>query len=161
MKFCRRRYGSRVRNRDWFGVIFLRLRGEAENVQGYWAGLAKLRGFLLGPEWGRATTGWYVNHIEREATVGAIRLSYFVRKDDAWPSKVLRIACTAFEVIQEEKPRRLKLSKGYDGREGRFRAFLATYSLVGLEMMASDFQGAWLFWEVFCEQKMTMKEPIW
>ncbi len=89
---------------------------------------------LRSPEW-KATTGYYINIGKKDS----VRLSYFIEPGNH-VTKVVDdfISKNGFEhAVAPEPVKPVRISQQYGGEELRFRRFLSTYALIGLDIMTT------------------------
>lgn len=121
---------------DLFGRFFLKKSGTT-GKDGYYTTLLALEPMLRSPEW-MVTSGYYINiNIDPQ---NSVRLSYFIKPGNDVTRTVNNFASTNnFEHVKTpESVKPIKISREYGGEELRFRRFLSTYALIGLEIMAAD-----------------------
>jgi hypothetical protein len=121
---------------DLFGRFHLALKGAVPSVKSYYDSLCALRPLFRSTNWLNAATGWYLN-IDDDCRV---RLSYFTRTPAATHAAVSDFARRAgFEEPHSDAPPQSdRVSAMYGGEELRFRRYLATYTAIGLELLAAD-----------------------
>ena len=142
---------------DLFGRFHLTIPG-GRRFDGYYASLDAIRPLVSGEHWRNSVTGFYINVT---GDLNAVRLSCFTATPE-----IVRDVVESFVDKQElqhcqspEVPSPSTVSQGYGGEELRFRRFLATYTLVGLEIMQADLFNARCLLATFRWQVMLARKP--
>jgi len=134
---------------DNFGRFYIRKRG-ATGRNCYYESIFALEPLLRSPEW-KVTTGYYLNK-----ECDSVRLSYFIPATKG-------VTKLVGDFINEndlkhakapEVPTAKKISEDYGGEELRFRKFLSTYALIGLDIMVADLLHAQRLFATFRFQVM-------
>lgn len=148
---------SRLKESDQFGRFYLKIPGN-ERYGNYFRSIDALRLFLEGRDWQRAVTGYYLNVAgDRDA----VRLSYF--SDD--PDKAFAAIDGLYEegrIVEAERPQlpfKASVACIYGNEELRFRKFLYTYTLIGLDIMKADLLNARCLMATFRWQVMLGRLP--
>ena len=143
---------------DLFGRFFLQLPGSGGRFAGYYASLEAVRPLLATEAWQSAATGCFINV---GGDYDAVRLSYFTARPEA-----VREAVEAFAsehgLVQSEPPdpfRSDHVAGGYGGEELRFRRFLTTYTLIGLDLLQADRLNTRCLFATFRWQVMAARQP--
>lgn len=141
---------------DLFARFFLKLPGTS-GLDGYYQTLFTAEPFLNTRAWQQAVTGYYLN-VGKD---NSLRISYFTDKANI-PTQVLTnfLAKKPLEYSQEpEEPNQKTVSALYGGEELRFRRFLTTYTLIGLDIMKADLLHARCLFATFRFQVMRPRQP--
>lgn len=139
---------------DLFGRFFLKKCGTAGR-DGYYESLLYLEPMLRSPEW-EATAGYYINIGKKDS----VRLSYFVEPGKDVTGLVDHfISRMGLEHAAAEPVRREMVSEQYGCEELRFRRFLSTYALIGLDIMTTDLLHARCLFATFRFQIMLPRRP--
>jgi len=148
---------SRLKEIDLFGRYFLKA-SEGDRFVGYYYSLNAIRPLIKGNEWLNSVTGFYINVA---GGFDAVRLSYFTSSPDQVKGVVDRfVANHGLKSIQNpETPHLAEISKDYGGEELRFRRFLSTYTLIGLDIMEADLLNARCLLATFRWQVMRARRP--
>ncbi|UCF01118.1 MAG: hypothetical protein JSV14_12120 [Deltaproteobacteria bacterium] len=141
-----------MRETDLFGRFYLK-KPNGGRFQGYYESLNGMRSFLRSKEWLQSVTGYYVNVAGKQ---DAVRLSYWTIAPQQTRKTVdLFVSQNDLKHIKEPIiPEHAKNSAGYGGEELRFRRFLGTYTLIGLEIMETDLLNARRLFATFRWQVM-------
>ena len=128
--------GNRISEDDLFGLYLFQAEGPPDR-DAYYRAIEELRPLVSSADWRLAVTGWYLN-ISKSATA---RLSYFTTDPEAVEASVTphlrdHRGVALFEPAHPPTP--IKIAAQYGGDEPRFRRFLSTYSLIGLDLMEAD-----------------------
>jgi hypothetical protein len=126
---------SRLQESGLFGRFYLKVRGNRQ-FDTYFQTIDVLRPLLNSGEWNEAVTGYYINVAGNMDTV---RLSYFTSNPSRTASCIDSF-CTSNNIQSQnpEIPHATRISEGYGGEELRFRRYLYTYTLIGLDIMSAD-----------------------
>lgn len=110
---------------------------ESDGCEGYYSTLKAIEPLVRSEEWQSSVTGFYIN-VAAESC--ALRLSYFTRSPERAKSAVERIAprLGLKHGQAPELPHPSEVSGMYGREELRFRRFLTTYTLIGLDIMKKD-----------------------
>ena len=149
---------SRLTTTDLTGRFYLQAPGRGGRFAGYYASLDALRPMLDGAEWQAAVTGYYLNVA---GDYDAVRLTYLTTTPDLVRETVVAFAA-ALSVVQSqppEPPGPSQISGSYGGEEYRFRRFLATYPLIGLDLLAADRLNTRCLFATFRWQVMAARQP--
>ena len=147
---------NRLNETDLFARFFLKLPGTS-GLDGYYQTLFAAEPFLNTRAWQQAVTGYYLN----VGNDDSLRISYFTDKANT-PTQVLTnfLSKNPLEYIQKpEKPNQKTVSALYGGEELRFRRFLSTYTLIGLDIMQIDILHARCLLATFRWQVMRNRQP--
>jgi hypothetical protein len=147
---------NRLNETDLFARFFLKLPGTS-GLDGYYQTLFAAEPFLNTRAWQQAVTGYYLN----VGNDNSLRISYFTDKANI-PTQVLTnfLAKNPLEYIQKpEKPNQKTVSALYGEEELRFRRFLTTYTLIGLDIMKADLLHARCLFATFRFQVMLQRQP--
>ncbi|MGD8380949.1 MAG: hypothetical protein PVJ11_02295, partial [Syntrophobacterales bacterium] len=127
---------NQLRETDLFGRFYLK-KPNGGRFQGYYESLSAIRPFLRSKEWLQSVTGYYVNVAGKQ---DAVRLSYWTTAPEQTRKIVdLFVSQNGLKHIEEPViPKHTRNSTGYGDEELRFRRFLSTYTLIGLEIMETD-----------------------
>ncbi len=147
---------GRLGETDLFGRFFLR--SHKGRFEGYYRSLDTLRPLLTSDNWKRSVTGFYVNVA---GDYDAVRLSYFtiLPKETRTLVDSFAAECGLTNIQEPEIPRRTKVSECYGGEELRFRRFLSTQTLIGLDIMKADLHNARCLLATFRWQIMIARKP--
>jgi hypothetical protein len=149
---------SRLATTDLTGRFYLQASGSGGRFAGYYATLDALRPLLRSAEWQAAVTGYYLNVA---GDFDAVRLTYLTTTPAAVQAAVA--AFTAQGGLAEsqppEPPNPSQISGSYGGEELRFRRFLATYPLIGLDLLAANALHARCLLATFRWQVMAARQP--
>lgn len=148
---------SRLTEADLFGRFFLRTLNGGR-FDGYYCSLNAIRPLVRSKEWLKSVTGFYINVA---GDFNAVRLSYFTSSPDQTRKVVEQfVARHGLKNIQDpEAPHHTRISEGYGGEELRFRRFLSTYTLIGLDIMKADLLNARCLFVTFRWQVMRARKP--
>lgn len=148
---------TQLRETDLFGRFYLK-KPNGGRFQGYYESLNGMRPFLRSKEWLQSVTGYYVNVAGKQ---DAVRLSYWTTTPQQTRKIVdLFVSQNGLKHIEEPTiPEHAKNSAGYGGEELRFRRFLVTYTLIGLEIMETDLLHARRLLATFRWQVMRAGKP--
>jgi len=148
---------SRLKETDLFGRFFLGAPGSSK-FDGYYRSIDAIRSLVASNEWFQSVTGYYINVA---GDFNAVRLSYFTSSPDQTKAVVNRfVAEHGLENTQNpEAAHPDKVSAQYGGEELRFRRFLSTYTLIGLEIMKADLLNARCLFATFRWQVMRSRSP--
>jgi hypothetical protein len=148
---------TQLRETDLFGRFYLK-KPNGGRFRGYYESLNAIRPFLCSKEWLQSVTGYYVNVAGKR---DAVRLSYWTTA----PQQAIKI----IDLFVSQKglkhikkpiiPEQARNAAGYGGEELRFRRFLATYTLIGLEIMETDLLHARRLFATFRWQVMRAGKP--
>ncbi len=127
---------GRLSATDLFGRFYLQVK-EGDGCEGYYSSLKAIEPLVRSEEWHSSVTGFYINVTEESY---ALRLSYFTRSPDRAQNVVERIAARLGlkHARSPELPHPSEVSGMYGHEELRFRRFLTTYTLIGLDIMKRD-----------------------
>jgi hypothetical protein len=149
---------ARLATTDLTGRFYLQLPNRGGRFAGYYASLDVLRPLLAGAEWQAAVTGYYLNVA---GDFDAVRLTYLTTT----PERV-RTTVEAFAAARglahshpPEPPAPSQIAGSYGGEELRFRRFLATYPLIGLDLLHADPLHARCLFATFRWQVMAARQP--
>ena len=143
---------------DVTGRFYLQQPGGGGRFAGYFASLEALRPMLAGAAWQAAVTGYYLNVA---GDFDAVRLTYLTTTPEA-VRQVVEDYCAAAGLAQSappEPPNPSVISGSYGGEELRFRRFLWTYPLIGLDLLAADPRHARCLFATFRWQVMAARQP--
>jgi len=149
-------HGSRLSEDDLFGRFFLK---EPDGIQynNYYSTINAICPLLKGNDWNECVTGYYINVA---GNMDAVRLSFFA--DD--PQNAMKCKddfCSENNIIEIqpcEYPHEVKISEGYGGEELRFREFLHTYTLIGIDLIGADLLNARCLFATFRLQVMRSRQ---
>lgn len=147
---------SKLKETNLFGRFFLKA-SEGGRFDGYYCSLEAMYPLLTSKQWVESVTGYYINV---GGDFDAVRLSYFTSSPDQ-PKEVVDDFVAKHGLKNIKNPTLLahtRNSEGYGGEELRFRRFLSTYGLIGLDIMKRDlFHSRCLLaifrWQIFRERK--------
>jgi hypothetical protein len=148
---------DQLRETDLFGRFYLK-KPNGGRFQGYYKSLNCMRPFLRSEDWLQSVTGYYVNVAGKQ---DAVRLSYWTTAPEQ-TRKIVDHFVSGNGLKHIEKPiipERARNSAGYGGEELRFRRFLFTYTLIGLEIMGTDLLHARRLLATFRWQVMRAGKP--
>lgn len=151
---------SLIKETDLFGRFFLKA-PDGGRFSDYYCSLNAIRPLVKSEEWEESVTGFYINHVNGEY-LGSVRLSYFTTSIDQTKKVVEHFVDKhKLKKIQnpEETPHHIIISKGYGEEELRFRKFLSTYTLIGLDIMKADLLNARCLFATFRWQVMRARKP--
>lgn len=144
---------------DYFGRFWIKGKG-FEGFQGYYSSLDSIRPHFFISDWVANVTGFYINHIDRNKYSGFVRLSFFSSAPTKSEEVVNRfVHSNNLEIVQAESPNKNRISDPYGGKELRFRKYLSTYSLIGLDIMKADLLNAQCIFATFRWQIMRARRP--
>jgi hypothetical protein len=125
-----------LRETDLFGRFYLK-KPNGGRFRGYYESLIGMRPLLCSKEWLQSVRGYYVNVAGKQ---DAVRLSYWTTAPQQTRNIIdLFVSQNGLKHIKEPIiPKHAINSAGYGGEELRFRRFLSTYTLIGLEIMETD-----------------------
>jgi hypothetical protein len=148
---------SRLKETDLFGRFYLRA-PDGGRFRGYYSSVNAIRCLVLSTEWLKSVTGYYINVA---GGLDAVRLSYWTISPQHTRMVVNRfVADHGLEYINPPTvPKHARNSDGYGGEELRFRRYLATYTLIGLEIMQTDLLHARSLFATFRWQVMRGGRP--
>ncbi len=148
---------NRLKEGDLFGRFFLKA-SDGGSFRGYYCSLKAICPLLRSKEWLINVTGFYINVA---GDFDAVRLSCFTSFPDQTREVVDSfVAEHGLKNIQDpEIPHCRKISEGYGGEELRFRRFLSTYTLIGLDIMNEDLLNARCLFATFRWQVMRSRKP--
>jgi hypothetical protein len=149
---------ARLSTADITGRFYLQLPQGGGSFAGYFASLAALRPMLAGAAWQAAVTGYYLNVA---GNFDAVRLTYLTTTPEAVRAVVEDYAA-AQGLIQSQPPEPAapsQISGSYGGEELRFRRFLCTYPLLGLDLLGADPLHARCLFATFRWQVMAARQP--
>lgn len=148
---------NRITETDLFGRFFLNA-SDRGPFNGYYDSLNAIRPLLKSDEWIKNVTGFYINV---DGNYDAIRLSYFTASPDQTKKVVNHfVAEHRLKSIKDpEAPSSTRVSEEYGGEELRFRRFLSTYTLIGLDIMEADLQNTRCLFATFRWQIMRARRP--
>ncbi len=149
---------ARLTTADLSGRFYLRLPRGGGPFAGYYASLDALRPLLESAEWQAAVTGYFINVA---GDFDAVRLTYFTATPEPMRQAVEAFAATrGLEESQAREPPAPTTAAGlYGGEEIRFRRYLATYTLVGLDILRADALNARCLFATFRWQVMAARQP--
>lgn len=133
---------------DYLGRFYV-TDGTGRKFTSYYQTLKRLSPLFYSTEWNAQTTGFYLNADGEKNDV--VRISYFCGPN-ADPRNLVRryLASRGLAISMEAKaPTTEEVSRHYGGEEARFRSFLSTYSLVGLELVQQDLHYAQCLFVVY------------
>lgn len=143
---------------DLFGRFYLKVPGRGK-FDGYYASLDAVRPLVSSEQWQSNVTGYYINVADEK--FDAVRLSYFTPTPK--PVQDVVASFVTKHELQHSQPPELPcacmVSRNYGGEELRFRRFLATYTLIGLEIMQADLLNARCLFATFRWQVMLAGRP--
>ncbi|MEJ2234350.1 MAG: hypothetical protein P8X67_10515 [Syntrophobacterales bacterium] len=148
---------TQLRETDLFGRFYLK-KPNGGRFRGYYESLNAIRPFLCSKEWLQSVTGYYVNVAGKR---DAVRLSYWTTAPQQ-AIKIIDLFVSQNDLKHIEKPfipEHARNAAGYGGEELRFRRFLATYTLIGLEIMETDLLHARRLFATFRWQVMRAGKP--
>ena len=127
---------SSISDSDLFGRYFFKKPLGAQ-YSGYYETLSEARTLFSNQHWLESVTGFYVNV---DGNFDSVRTSYFTRNAEAVSQIVNDFLISSCLVTsqQAETPKKTRISDPYGGDELRFRRYLSTYTVIGLELMQSD-----------------------
>lgn len=142
---------------DLIGRFFIKSPNGGQ-FMGYYQSLDSIRPLLKSKEWSQYITGFYINVA---GDFDAVRVSYFTTEPK--PLKILVrdfVAKSGLKFLQNYVPPKTEqVSVVYGGEELRFRRFLSTYTLIGLDIMEVDLLNAQRLFMTFRFQVMRAREP--
>lgn len=149
---------SRLTTTDLSGRFYLRAPGSEGRFAGYYASLEALRPLLESAEWQAAVTGYFINVA---GDFDAVRLTYFTATAEAMREAVEAfVAARGFTQSQPlEPPASAQVASIYGGEELRFRRYLATYTLIGLDLLRTDRLNTRCLFATFRFQVMAARQP--
>jgi len=122
---------------DLLGLFFFK----TDSLADYYQRLEILRPLLTDEQWWDVVTGYYLNRIR-----GNLRLSFFTSSpsqvEDLVTDFVSREELEFPKEPKAEPPSQIKIAQKYGGEESRFRCYLSTYPLIGLDLMGADLLNA-------------------
>jgi hypothetical protein len=143
---------------DLSGRFYLQLPGGGGRFAGYFASLEALRPMLEGAKWQGAATGYFINVA---GDFDAVRLTYFTAAPETL-NEVVSAFAAARGLAQSQPPEPpvpAQVAGGYGGEELRFRRYLATYTLIGLDLLRADALHARRLFATFRWQVMAARQP--
>ncbi len=148
---------SRLKETDLFGRFFLKA-ADGDRSHVYYRSLDALRPLLRSQQWFESITGFYINV---GGDFNAVRLSYFTSTPDRAKEVVNRFGGEhEIEYLKTPSPPvQTRISDTYGGEELRFRKYLSSYSLVGLDIMEADLLYARCLFATFRWQIMISRKP--
>lgn len=148
---------TRLKKTDLFGRFYLG-KPNGGRFRGYYESLNAMRPLFRSKEWLQSVTGYYVNVAGKQ---DAVRLSYWTTSPRQTRRMVdLFVSKHGLKHIERPTmPKPTKNSAGYGGEELRFRRFLGTYTLIGLEIMETDLLNARCLFATFRWQLMRAGKP--
>jgi hypothetical protein len=146
-----------LKETDLFGRFYLKA-PNGGRFEGYYNSLNAIRALVLGREWLRSVTGYYINI---SGNYDAVRLSYWTVSPEHAREVVNRFVTEhgLKHIKQPTIPKHARNSHAYGGEEMRFRRFLATYTQIGLEIMETDLLNARSLFATFRWQVMRAGKP--
>ncbi|MBW1982552.1 MAG: hypothetical protein JRJ12_15180 [Deltaproteobacteria bacterium] len=149
---------SELRNTDLFGRFYLKT-ANSKKYLGYYEAVDAIRSLVYSEQWLQCVTGYYINVADENQD--AVRLSYFTPSPKMVDEVVKRfVASHGLQMVRRPVPARaVVVSKAYGGEELRFRKYLATYSPIGLDIMAADLLNARCLFATFRWQVMRARKP--
>lgn len=133
---------------DYFGRMFICLKGGPNNYNRYFEGISKLQSFLRSDDLKDYVTGFFLNvhdpqQLPPERDLRGIRFSYFTKNpDDAVPFLRKNFQKLGFKKYCEKGPQGDKTFECYYGPENRgeleFRRFLHMYTCIGLDLLKTN-----------------------
>lgn len=147
---------DQLRETDLCEQVFIK-KPDGGRFLGYYSSLDAVQPLLARKAWSKFVTGYYINV---GGDFDAVRVSYFAPyMEDV--NKLIKgfVYENDLQIINwshADKPG--KVSGSYGGEELRFRRFLSTYTLIGLDMMEVDlFHSRCLLatfrWQIFREKR--------
>jgi hypothetical protein len=148
---------SRLTVSDLFGRFLLK-GSNGGAFSGYYRSLEAMRPLLESNDWQSSVSGYYVNVA---GDFDAVRLSYFTPLPDQPRQAMERFAAKRRLERAEvpEPPHEKEISQNYGGEEIRFRKYLSTCTLVGLDIMEADLLHARRLFATFRWQVMRARRP--
>jgi hypothetical protein len=151
---------NNLKTTDLFGRFFLKAPNGGEFI-GYYSSLDAIRPLVVSEEWMKNVTGFFINVANVAGNFDAVRLSY-------WTASPKQIRQVVDEFVGEhglksikEPPTPVQASNSelYGGEELRFRRFLSTYTLIGLDITKADLLHARCLLATFRWQVMRNRQP--
>jgi hypothetical protein len=148
---------NRLTETEPFGTFHLRAPGGGR-FAGYYSSLGAIRPLVGSQEWTEDITGFYINVA---GDFDAVRVSYWTTSPEQTRRVVDRfLGEHGLEYIREPgEPGPTRNSDAYGGEELRFRKFLATYTQIGLDIMAADLLNARCLLATFRWRVMRNRQP--
>lgn len=148
---------SLIKETDLFGRFFLKA-PDGGRFSSYYCSLNAIRPLVRSKEWLKNVTGFYINVA---GDYDAVRLSYFTTYSDQTIEVVDNFVAKhkLINIRNPENPHHEKISENYGREELRFRKFLATYTLIGLDIMKADLLNARCLFAKFRWQIMRARKP--
>lgn len=148
---------SLIKETDLFGRFFLKA-PDGGRFSGYYCSVNAIRPLVGSKEWLKYVTGFYINVT---GDYDAVRLSYFTTYSDQTIEVVNHFVAKhkLINIQNPEIPHQEKISESYGGEELRFRRFLLTYTLIGLDIMQADLLNARCLFATFRWQVMRARKP--
>lgn len=152
-----------VQETDLLGSIFIK----TESLEDYYETLKVIQMLVTSNDWVDHTTGYYINRVR-----GDLRISFFtspsIGRSLSFKNRPIEIATTFMDRHGLEfskphhSPRDVFFSQHYGGEELQFRAYLATYSSIGFDILRSDRLNArCLFATLRLQKTLTMQSYKW
>ncbi len=148
---------DRLTEKDLFGRYLIKA-PNGGRFNGYYRSLDVIRPLLDSQEWLTSVTGFYINVA---GEFDSVRLSYFTSRPDQTNEVVNRFAMQhKLEKVEPmARAHTVSISQEYGGEELRFRKYLSTYALIGLEIMEADLLNARCLFATFRWQVMRARQP--
>lgn len=147
---------SKLKETDSFGRFYLKA-SDKNRFEDYYYSLDMIRPLIESEAWLKNVTGFYIN----VAKGFAVRLSYFTTSLKQ-TINVVNNFVEEHNLKHTQTPEildKIKISAGYGGEELRFRRFLSTYTLIGLDIMENDLLNARCLSATFRWQIMRARKP--
>lgn len=147
---------NKLKETDSFGRFYLKA-SDKGRFEDYYYSLDMIRPLIESEAWLKNVTGFYINVAEGFA----VRLSYFTTSI-AQITKVVNNFVEEHNLKHTQIPEsldKIKISAGYGDEELRFRRFLSTYTLIGLDIIKADLLNARCLFATFRWQIMIARKP--
>ena len=158
-----------IKETDFFGRYYLRtpnlINKNSDVYRCYYSSLNSVLPLIISREWKKSVTGFYINHdgtYKNRFQKGAVRISYFTITPDQVKEVVNHFVNKHkyLNIMAFEDPQIKRVSEKYGGEELRFRKFLFTYTLVGLDIIDKDLLNAQCLFATFRLQVMPARQPF-
>ena len=148
---------SRLSETDLYGRFYLKA-PNGGRFRGYYHSLEVIRALVRSREWLESITGYYINV---SGNNDIVRISYWTVSPEFAKKVVDRFGADhGLEHTRKPTiPEQTRNSDAYGGEELRFRRFLVTYTLMGLEIMETDLLNARSLFATFRWQVMRAGRP--